>query len=64
MHSVKHRIASLVAAAIFLGILWIILGRVWIVVWVQIPWWGLLLIGVVLFLIIDYLVHRALGGKA
>lgn len=63
MHSVKQRIASLIAAVIFLGILWVVLGRVWIVIWVQIPWWGLLLTGVILFLVIDYLVHRAFGGK-
>jgi len=63
MHSVKQRIASLITMVIFLGILWVILGRVWIVIWVQIPWWALLLLGVILFLVIDYLVHRAFGGK-
>ncbi len=63
MRTVKQRIASLITAAVFLGILWLILGRVWIVIWIQIPWWGLLLAGVILFLLIDYLVHRAFGGK-
>jgi len=48
---------------IFLWFLSIILRRVWIVIWVQTPWWVLLLIGVILFLAIDYLVHRAFGGK-
>ncbi|MCS6840100.1 MAG: hypothetical protein NZ699_11875 [Roseiflexus sp.] len=60
---IKQRIASLITAAVFLGVLWVILGRVWVVIWVQVPWWGLLLIGIALFLMIDYLVHRALDGK-
>jgi sterol desaturase/sphingolipid hydroxylase (fatty acid hydroxylase superfamily) len=63
MRTVGQRIASLVTVIIFLWILSIILRRVWIVIWVQTPWWVLVLIGVILFLAIDYLVHRAFGGK-
>ncbi len=63
MRTVGQRIASLVTVVLFLWILSIILRRVWIVIWVQTPWWVLVLIGVLLFLAIDYLVHRTFGGK-
>ena len=63
MRTVGQRIASLVTVIIFLWFLSIILRRVWIVIWVQTPWWVLVLIGVILVLAIDYLVHRAFGGK-
>jgi hypothetical protein len=63
MRTVGQRIASLVTVIIFLWLLSIILRHVWIVIWVQTPWWVLVLIGVILFLAIDYLVHRAFGGK-
>jgi len=64
MRTTGPRIASLVTAIVFLGILWLIFQRVWIVIWVQVPWWVVLLAGVILFLLIDYLVHRALGGRS
>ncbi len=63
MNTIGRRVASLVTAVVFLWILWMILGRVWIVIWVATPWWALLLMGVALFLAIDYLVHRAFGSK-
>ncbi|MGQ9548728.1 MAG: hypothetical protein ACUVSY_12340 [Roseiflexus sp.] len=63
MSSIGQRIASLITVVLFLWILSIILRRIWIVIWVQTPWWVLVLIGVLLFLTIDYLIHRALGGK-
>ena len=57
----KRRISSLITAVIFLAILWLVLDRMHIVIWVNTPWWGLLLMGVVLFLIIDFAVSRVVG---
>jgi len=42
-------------------ILWLVLQRLIVVVFVPIPWWGLLILGVVLFLVIDYLVSNAIS---
>ncbi|WP_238613564.1 hypothetical protein [Candidatus Oscillochloris fontis] len=44
-------------------VLWLIWSRLRIVVWVSMPWWGLLLVGLILFVSIDFLIHRVLGGK-
>jgi hypothetical protein len=30
------------------------------VIWVQVPWWGLIIAAIVLYLVIDHLVHRLL----
>lgn len=54
----KRRLSSLITAVIFLAILWVVLDRMHIVIWVNTPWWGLLLMGIVLFLIIDFAVSR------
>jgi hypothetical protein len=54
----KRRISSLISAVIFLLIVWVVLDRLHIVMWVQTPWWAFLLMGVVLFLLIDFAVSR------
>ena len=54
----KRRLSSLISAALFLLIVWAVLDRLHIVIMVQTPWWGLLLMGVVLFLIIDFAISR------
>ena len=54
----KRRLSSLITAVIFLAILWLVLDRMHIVIWVNTPWWGLLLMGIMLFLIIDFAVSR------
>ena len=54
----KRRLSSLISAVIFLGIVWVVLDKLHIVILVQTPWWGLLLMGVVLFLIIDFAISR------
>jgi hypothetical protein len=59
----RRRLASLVTAIIFGFILWRLLERVFVVIWVRTPWWGLIIMLVVLFLIIDYAVSRAFGVK-
>ena len=54
----KRRLSSLISAVIFLGIVWVVLDKLHIVILVQTPWLGLLLMGVVLFLIIDFAISR------
>jgi uncharacterized membrane protein len=60
---IRKRIASLISAIIFgLIVLWV-LDRLHIVIWVNTPWWGLLLMGLALFLIIDYVVNRVIADR-
>ncbi|MEN9938738.1 MAG: hypothetical protein RLZZ387_5317 [Chloroflexota bacterium] len=48
-----------VATALALALtLWLIFDRLRIVILVSIPWWGFLIIAVLLFLAIDYLISR------
>ncbi len=54
----KRRLSSLISAVIFLAIVWVVLDKLHIVVWVQTPWWAFLLMGVVLFFVIDFAVSR------
>ncbi len=58
----RNRLSSLLAAIIAVMALWFILSRLRIVIWVNVPWWGLLLLilvpVVVLFLAIDHLINR------
>ena len=56
----KRRASSLITAIIFLAILWVVLDKLHIVIWVNTPWWGLLLMGAVLFFIIDFAVSRVM----
>jgi uncharacterized membrane protein len=60
---VRRTLASIVTTLIFGFILYKVLERLFIVIWVQMPWWGLLLLGVGLFLLIDYMVSRMFGVK-
>ena len=55
---VKQRLATILTTVIFAYILYRVLDRLLIVIWVQMPWWGLLLALFVLYLLIDHLVHR------
>lgn len=61
MSNLRRRLASLVTAIIFGFILWRLLERVFVVIWVRTPWWGLLIMLAVLYLIIDYAVSKAFG---
>lgn len=49
---------SLAAAAALLLVLWLIWSRLHIVLYVAVPWWGLLLGGLVLFLVLQHLFAR------
>ncbi len=56
----RQRLASIVVALIMVYILLRVLDRLFLVVWVQMPWWGLILAVLVLYLIIDHLVRRVI----
>lgn len=54
----KRRSISLASAIALIIVLWLIWSRLHIVLFVQMPWWGLLLLGVALFLALDHLIAR------
>jgi hypothetical protein len=54
----RRRGASLLSAIALALTLWFILSRLHIVILVNVPWWGLLIFGLVLFLLIDYVLNR------
>jgi hypothetical protein len=54
----RRRLRSFASVAAILIVLWLIWSRLHIVLWVQIPWWGLLIVGVVLFLAVEYVIER------
>ncbi|MCB0064140.1 MAG: hypothetical protein KDE19_18585 [Caldilineaceae bacterium] len=56
----RQRLASLVVALIMAYIFLRILDRLFVVIWVQMPWWGLLLTAFVLYLVIDHLVRKVI----
>ena len=56
----RQRLASIVVALIMAYIFLRVLDRLFVVIWVQMPWWGLLLAALVLYLIIDHLVRRVI----
>lgn len=56
----RQRLASLVVALILAYIFFRVLDRLLIVVWVQMPWWGLILAALVLYLLIDHLVRKVI----
>jgi len=49
---------SLLSVGILALVLWMIWSRLHIVIWVPLPWWGLLLMGLLLFLALDFLISR------
>lgn len=59
MNRSNTRIVTGIALAITLWLIW---SRLNIVIWVAMPWWGLLILAVVIFLMVDYvlsLIFRA-----
>lgn len=58
--TVKQRLATLITTVIFAYILFRVLDRLFVVIWVQMPWWGLIIVGLVLYLVIEHLVQRVL----
>ncbi len=60
MRRAYSSLLTLVALAL---VLWLIWSRLHIVVWVTLPWWGLLLGALGLFLAFDFLLHRVFGKR-
>jgi hypothetical protein len=51
-------------AVVALGIvLWLIWSRLQIVIWVPLPWWGLLIGALLLFLALDYLIAKIFARR-
>ncbi|MBN2005126.1 MAG: hypothetical protein JXA21_17335 [Anaerolineae bacterium] len=49
---------SVLTAVALVIVLWLIWSKLRIVVWVNMPWWGFLIMGVLLFLAVDYILDR------
>ena len=60
--STRGRLASIATAIIMAYIFYRVLERLYFVIWVQVPWWGLILLALVLYLVIDHLVRRAFNA--
>jgi hypothetical protein len=56
----RRKLASIITTLIMGYILYRVIDRLFIVMWVQVPWWGLILLLVLLFFAIDYMVNRIL----
>jgi len=54
---------SLLSVGILALVLWMIWSRLHIVIWVPLPWWGLLLMGLLLFLTLDFLISRIFARR-
>jgi hypothetical protein len=59
--ALRRHIASLVTTVIMGYILYRVLDRLFVVIWVQVPWWGLVILGILLFLAVEFMVNRAFG---
>lgn len=57
----RRRLQSIGTTLALVLTLWFILDRLRIVLLVQVPWWGFLILALALFLALDYLIARALG---
>jgi hypothetical protein len=64
MNKLRQKVASLVSAAIFLGILYALFSRLIIIVRVDVPWWAFIVMLVALFFVIDFFVSRAVGARS
>ena len=56
----RNRLSSFITAIVFVAILFIVLDRLYIVVWVNTPWWALILGAIVLFLLLDFAISRVI----
>lgn len=59
----RQKLAAIVSTLVFGFLLFKLLERTFVLIWVNTPWWGALLMLVVLFLLIDYLIGRAFGVR-
>ena len=56
----QQRASSLISTLVLLFVLWLIWTRLHIVFLVVMPWWGFLIMAIILFLTTDHFLHRAL----
>ena len=61
--AIKRRAASIITTLIMGYILYRVLDRLFLVVLVQVPWWGFILLAVLLFLAIDFMVNRIINSN-
>jgi hypothetical protein len=54
----RRRVGSVLTAMALLITLWLIWQKLYIVVHVNMPWWGFLILGALLFLAVDYILSK------
>lgn len=54
---------TLLSMGLLALVLWLIWSRLNIVIWVALPWWGLLILGLLVFLALDYLIGRIVARR-
>lgn len=59
----RQKLAAILSTVVFGYLLFKLLERTFVIIWVNTPWWGALLMLVVLFLLIDYLIGRVFGVR-
>lgn len=59
----RQKLAAILSTVVFGYLLFKLLERTYVIIWVNTPWWGALLMLVVLFLLIDYLIGRVFGVR-
>lgn len=60
----RRRVGSMLTAIALVITLWLIWEKLYIVVRVNMPWWGFLLMAVLLFLTVDYILDRLFRSKS
>ena len=59
----RRRVGSALTAIALVITLWLIWQKLYIVVRVDMPWWGFLLMAVLLFLAVDYILDRLFNRR-
>jgi hypothetical protein len=59
----RPHLAGFATALALVVTLWLIWDRLRIVILVSVPWWGFLLMALLLFLALDYLFSRIFRGR-
>ncbi|MEI7771158.1 MAG: hypothetical protein WCI67_14290 [Chloroflexales bacterium] len=59
----RRAYSSMLTLTAFVVVFWLIWSRLHLIVWVTVPWWGLLIGAALLFLAFDYLLHQVFGHR-
>lgn len=59
----KRRLSTFITTLIIAFILWQIWQKLHIVVFINVPWWGAILLVIALFIVLDLIVDRLLSRK-